>query len=70
MSNLIPDRETAYVHCVGPDCTEKVADHRWGKTKAVGWFFSREDDKAYCPAHVPEWVEAWRKKRDGIPEGT
>lgn len=54
------------IGCAGPECREKVKNHRWGKTKAVGWFFSREDDKAYCPKHVPEWVEEWRKKRDGI----
>lgn len=64
----MPDRETTYVHCVGPDCTATIPNHRWGKTKAVGWFFSK-DDKTYCPEHVPEWVEDWRRKRDGMEEG-
>lgn len=29
----------------------------------AGWFFSRQDECAYCPAHVPDWVPAWREKQ-------
>lgn len=43
-------------------CTSRVKNHRWGLTKAEGWFFTKKKDEAYCPEHVPGWVEEWRLK--------
>jgi hypothetical protein len=43
-------------------CDRTVANHRWGKIKATGWFFAK-DGTAYCPEHVPEWVQKWRETR-------
>lgn len=54
--------ETAYMECSDPGCDAKVKSHAWGRIKAEGWFFQK-DGAAYCPLHVPSWVEAWRKKR-------
>lgn len=47
-------------------CATKVKNHKWGKVKAEGWFFSKEipEDKGYCPEHVPEWVASWRAKKN------
>lgn len=59
------------VECVAEGCEVTIKNNRWAKTKAEGWFFSKEipADKGYCPEHVPEWVEAWRaKKKTARPE--
>lgn len=29
-----------------------------------GWFHSKAEAVAFCPAHVPEWVPAWRAKQE------
>jgi hypothetical protein len=34
------------------------------KADGEGWFHSKAEEQAYCPAHVPEWVPAWRAKRE------
>lgn len=57
-----PEAKEARIYCVEPGCKEFVNDDRWSKTKAEGWFFKKNDD-AYCPEHVPDWVEGWRAKR-------
>lgn len=61
-------------------CDKTVKDNRWAKIHAhdEGWFITKDDSKAYCPDHVPEWVADWRAKRNGsgsvsggsaVPEG-
>lgn len=52
-----------FIQCDEEGCEAKVKNHRWGKTKAEDWFFERQDDIAWCPDHVPDWVESWRAKR-------
>lgn len=56
-----------WVVCDAPPCTARVKNHRWGRTKAEGWFFekAREDrpERAWCPEHNPPWVAEWRAKR-------
>lgn len=52
------------IFCLSDGCKNKIKNHRWGKTKAEGWFFSK-DGSAYCPDHNPEWVVAWRGKTNG-----
>lgn len=56
--------DTEWVFCSGLDetCEEKIKNHRWGRTKAIGWFFSESENKAYCPDHIPDWVEKWRQR--------
>lgn len=51
-------------HCSVKDCPATYKKHYWGGIDADrdGWFF-RRDGTAYCPVHVPAWVEGWRKKR-------
>lgn len=44
-------------------CDERIKNHRWGKTKATGWFFSRDETVALCPQHVPSWYSAWRLRK-------
>lgn len=51
------------IGCVEPGCDEQIKDHRWGKTKASGWFFSRDNTQAFCPEHVPDWVAGWRARK-------
>lgn len=52
------------VHCArqGDGCEAQIPGSKWAAIKAgdEGWFFSRKDDAAYCPEHVPDWVPAWR----------
>ncbi len=52
------------VQCAG--CSLSFPGSKHGKIRAQreGWFFSR-DNIAYCPAHVPEWVAAWRAALKG-----
>lgn len=51
--------------CSHPGCTQAVLNHRWAHLRAQtdGWFFQR-NNTAWCPDHVPDWVPAWRAKRD------
>lgn len=58
------------LQCAHEGCEETVPQGdserlgRWHKLRAsaeLGWFFQK-DGKAWCPAHVPEWVEGWRAK--------
>jgi hypothetical protein len=51
--------------CSEPTCTASVKNHRWGKTKATGWFFSRTGTENWCPEHLPDWVIEWRAKNNG-----
>jgi hypothetical protein len=45
------------------ECDASVPNHYWGKVKkGAKWFFSRDNEKAYCPEHLPDWVEGWRGK--------
>jgi hypothetical protein len=52
-----------YILCDGDDCDAKVKNHRWGKTKAEGWFFSRDGKIAYCPEHEPAFLDDWRQRK-------
>lgn len=55
-------RSPGWIYCDYPECEEAIKNHRWGKTKATGWFFQK-NGKSYCPKHVPAWVKKWRWKR-------
>jgi hypothetical protein len=54
----------ALAYCNVPECEASFPDHRWGAIRATGdgWFIGR-DGTAWCPAHVPSWVERWRARR-------
>jgi hypothetical protein len=52
-----------HIVCDAAGCDQKIKNHRWGKTKADNWFFSRDDDIAWCPNHLPAWVAEWRSRR-------
>lgn len=52
-----------YVVCDEPGCSQCVKNHRWGRTKADGWFFARDDTAHWCPDHIPGWVMPWRARR-------
>lgn len=56
------DHVSGELRCSHPDCPRSVKNHRWGITKASDWFFGK-DGKQYCPDHIPDWVEAWRKRK-------
>lgn len=47
--------------CNHEGCGEKINNHAWGKIKS-GWFFDKTG-KAFCPIHIPPWVEKWRTRR-------
>lgn len=48
------------VQCDHQDCEATHPNHAWGRIRAEGWFHQK-DGQAYCPEHVPAWVEAWRE---------
>src|SRR5215211_5237697 len=58
-------------HCSSEGCENKFRDSgRWSHIKAVdaGWFIQKDGTK-WCPDHIPEWVEEWRKKKgDAYPQ--
>jgi hypothetical protein len=47
-------------------CPRTAPGDKWGRIRASGqgWFFSREEDAAYCPDHIPDWVAGWRKRKE------
>ena len=49
--------------CKEETCPRGYTDTAIGKAAAVreGWYIGR-NNHAYCPNHVPEWVEQWRKR--------
>ena len=49
--------------CEHEGCTASFKDHRWGRIKAhdAGWFTTRDNERAWCPEHVPAWVPVWRQ---------
>ena len=49
-------------------CAASHPSSKWGAMKAdrEGWFHSREEEAAYCPEHVPDWVPAWREKQAAL----
>lgn len=51
-----------YVTCAEEGCDEKIKNHAWGKIKASEWF-QQQDGTVWCPKHIPEWVEEWRKRK-------
>jgi hypothetical protein len=55
--------EIQYIECAGEGCKRKVPNHYWGKVKATDWFFSRDGKDAFCPEHLPTWVETWRRNK-------
>jgi hypothetical protein len=57
---ITEDRE--WEVCDKPLCEEKIKNHRWGRTKAEGWFFEKTGE-AWCPLHHPEWVADWRARQ-------
>lgn len=59
------------VHCARSadlGCAESFPGSKFSAIKAAeaGWFFSRAKDEAYCPAHVPSWVPAWRERKASV----
>lgn len=58
-----------YLVCADPSCVEMIPDHLWGRTKAYseGWF-EQKDGTIWCPAHVPDWVDAWRARQKAKKE--
>jgi hypothetical protein len=57
-------------HCeLAPMCQAEF--RRAGKgsvfaARKTGWFIMK-DGTAYCPAHIPLWVEGWRKRKANNP---
>lgn len=52
-----------WIECDSPSCEEKIKNHRWGRTKAEGWFSYRDGSGDFCPLHLPEWVLEWRERK-------
>ncbi len=55
--------EEQYILCSQEGCNKKIKNHRWVRVQAEGWHFPRTIDTARCPAHVPEWLDEWKKKQ-------
>lgn len=47
--------------------TSEHGNHKFGniRANADGWF-QQKDGTAFCPSHVPAWVQPWRARRDRI----
>lgn len=43
-------------------CTASYQDNKFASIRAhdAGWFRSYQEEKSYCPDHLPEWVPGWR----------
>jgi hypothetical protein len=56
------------VHCAEREngCPAEILGDKHSKIRAQerGWFFSRKEERVYCPAHVPDWVAGWRERRN------
>lgn len=52
-----------YIFCDGDGCDAKIKNHAWRKIKASSWFFSKDNERAYCPNHLPEWIVEFRRKK-------
>jgi len=50
------------IRCIEPGCHAEIQDNYWSKVKS-GWFQTR-DGRSWCPVHIPEWVEEWRKNKE------
>jgi len=50
------------LECAEDDCARTIRNHRWGRTKAEGWFEER-DGTVWCPDHRPAWYAAWRARQ-------
>lgn len=52
--------------CKGESCEVFfISGSRWDDQRAqnLGWFMQRNGD-VWCPNHVPDWVSAWRAKKN------
>lgn len=47
-------------------CEARIKNHYWGKVKAEGWFFSRDNKVIRCPEHVPSWYHKWTSRRKSL----
>lgn len=56
------------VVCSGGGCEKFFVPSRWGNQAAQnkGWFLQR-NGQVWCPDHVPDWVPAWRLKKELKP---
>lgn len=63
MAALVSEDGTRLL-CSEPGCENSKPRHAWAyKTKdGEGWFDQRNGD-SWCPQHVPDWVDQWRRDR-------
>ena len=52
------------VRCAQNGCQAAHPGSKWDviAADAAGWFHG-QDGSAWCPGHSPEWVRAWRARR-------
>jgi hypothetical protein len=48
---------------LGCTATHPGSKHDAIKAQQGGWFNSKKTGVSFCPAHVPDWVAAWRAKQ-------
>lgn len=55
------------VTCLQDGCPDSFPGSKFDTMRASreGWFFprDRDDGRGWCPAHLPDWVPAWRAKQ-------
>ena len=51
--------------CTHENCDAQYRDDKWGKIRAQNqsWFFQKTGE-AWCPKHIPDWVEKCRAFKD------
>jgi hypothetical protein len=54
------------VTCLQDGCPASFpgSKHDTMKASREGWFFPKDQQgRGWCPAHLPDWVPAWRARR-------
>lgn len=54
----------SWSYCSHKGCRKRYRNDRWSKIEAhdKGWMMQKNGDN-WCPGHLPDWVEEWRKNR-------
>lgn len=60
--------DTGSTTCAHEGCEESIPNHKWARIKSGGWFEQLNGD-VWCPNHIPEWVDEWRKKKAKQKDG-
>lgn len=56
--------EGRIIKCDGLMCDKQFKNNYWASVKeGKDWFIPKNDNLAFCPDHLPSWVQEWRSKK-------